>query len=193
MNRPLDFQCPSSNCTWPAFNTLALCSDCQDVTASTQVQELEQECDGSDIISAAYVDKEQNFLNCSYYTFTTPGGGTLTGVVALQNDTGRYANGTFRTSVVSTQVVVSNFIPPGSRNYSLGNDIDWSLVTVVNIAKFKWNETWSLDRARQMMTTAFNTTQCSLTWCLKNYSGVSVVSDRVYVFCRRRQGLGIDD
>lgn len=170
MNGVLDFQCLSSNCTWPDFSTLALCSTCQDVTASTQIQE-EQSCDGTNIISSAYADNDQNFLNCTKYTFTTPGGGTLVGVVALQNATGRYTNGTWMTSVVSTLVVANTFLP-GNRT----ND-DWSLVTAVNIAKFNWSNTWSLNEARQMMATAFNMTECSLSWCLKMYKGVSVVSD----------------
>ena len=172
MNGALDFQCPSSNCTWPDFSTLALCSTCQDITASTQVQE--QDCDESNIISSAFIDTDQNFLNCTNYTFTTPGGGTLVGVVALENATGKYANGTWMTSVVSTLVVADNF-GPGDR--TTGDD--WSLVTTINVAKFNWSKTWSLDTARHMMSTAFNTTQCSLTWCLKKYSGVSVVSNYI--------------
>ncbi|KAJ0114471.1 hypothetical protein J7T55_010861 [Diaporthe amygdali] len=33
----LDFSCPSSNCSWDAFNSLGLCSTCQDVSETTQI------------------------------------------------------------------------------------------------------------------------------------------------------------
>ena len=135
MNGALDFQCPSSNCTWPDCTTLALCSTCQDVTASTQIQE--QDCDGPDIISltAPEMATDENFLDCTKYIFTTPGGGTLIGFVALENFTG-FGNGT-RMGIIST-VMVANYFG-GLGFMTTGND--YTLLTTVNVAKFKWSNT----------------------------------------------------
>ncbi|KAH8896123.1 hypothetical protein GQ53DRAFT_838403 [Thozetella sp. PMI_491] len=33
---PIDFGCPSNNCSWTTFTTLGLCSTCKDVTAATR-------------------------------------------------------------------------------------------------------------------------------------------------------------
>lgn len=40
LGTPFDFTCPTGNCTWPEFSSLALCSNCEDVTGQTAREEI---------------------------------------------------------------------------------------------------------------------------------------------------------
>lgn len=37
LDSPVKLQCPTGTCTWPKFTTLAVCSNCRDVTSETQI------------------------------------------------------------------------------------------------------------------------------------------------------------
>ena len=56
-DRNIEYDCPTGNCTWPEFSTLAVCSKCEDITSS--------------------VEKSCNNTGC--YMLSLPNGPTLTG------------------------------------------------------------------------------------------------------------------
>lgn len=167
MNGALDFVCPSANCTWPDFTTLAICNDCRDVTSSTQVEK--KDCAGDEI--RWYGD--QNIIQCRKFDFSLPNGALLSGVVGLQNATGK-SGSTWLSSVVSTQLNV---------NISSG-DIEGAAAKIiaVNMAQFRWNSSWDFDTTCDEMASTFKTMECDFSWCIKRYTGVNVVCGQKAIY-----------
>ncbi|KAL1644161.1 hypothetical protein SLS58_004441 [Diplodia intermedia] len=168
MNGALDFVCPSANCTWNDFSTLALCSDCQDVTQSTKVEQ--QNCTEYDMPGAS---KDQAYLQCERYLFEAPHRGFLVGTVGAQNGT-NFDGHKWIPRISSTQLVSNTSAPDQASD-------DWTKVIIVNLATFQWNSTWDFETASSMMAKTFTTTQCTISWCLKKYMGVAVVSTETII------------
>ncbi len=118
----LDFGCPSSNCSWDTFTSLAFCSTCRNVTASTKIVK-SQAADG----------------NTQYYT---PGG---------------------------WYVSISPFVEVFVNRNSSGSTLDTVLPNILKAVIIQNNVTASF------VSTDVNVTECSLDWCAKQYSNITVV------------------
>lgn len=66
---PVQFKCTSNDCTFPDFTSLGVCSECEDVTAST--------------VETCNSTKFQH-----YYDYQLPNGAMLSGTAQLDANTG---------------------------------------------------------------------------------------------------------
>ncbi|KAG8157784.1 hypothetical protein KVR01_012446 [Diaporthe batatas] len=121
----IDFNCPSSNCSWPTFNSLGLCSSCQNVTDTAEIIQLER-----------------------LARITTPRGWTF------HIDEGTKVKSIAKISAVGVSLdtisahLVSTAILQRSPNDSEFFDVRQGLVI----------------------------TECSISWCTKQYSNVTVLN-----------------
>lgn len=122
----IDFSCPSSNCSWGTFNSLGLCSNCQDVSETTQIIKAVHDGGGGDT-----------------WTLLTPQGWLIDGfdswhhVEAIANDS--------------------------SESWTL-ETLSANLVSMV-----------LLQRGSRIPGQHFTVTECSIDWCAKRYSNITVV------------------
>lgn len=62
---PITIECPTGNCTWPAFSTLGLCTSCTNVTQQVTVSNCtfdfcgDEGCDGPGVKSCAFPSAKQ--------------------------------------------------------------------------------------------------------------------------------------
>ncbi|KAK9417991.1 hypothetical protein SUNI508_08420 [Seiridium unicorne] len=120
----IDFNCPSSNCSWEPFTSLGMCSSCFDVSNSI------------------IVDEDHPNLVVTPAEFRTPGGW--------------YAVVDGYDKVVAKANYSSAFFPKW-------NDLDANIVSFVIV------QTAGYSVGRQ-----YNVTECSINWCAKDYSNISV-------------------
>lgn len=116
----IDFSCPSSNCSWETFNSLGICSTCQNVTEIAQIT-------GAPNIG---VD------------VTTPGGWS-----------------TFFQAYDQVQAIANE-----SFFDSTWDTISANLVSLVVV-----------QRSGYIFKDGYIVTECSIQWCAKQYSNVTVV------------------
>jgi hypothetical protein len=88
------FSCASGNCTWPAFDTLGICSSCTDVSKSAK--------------KACYADREQNGLRWQHCDYTIGADLTITMAAVLDEAFGTLLNSTSITLRVSGGAVLAH-------------------------------------------------------------------------------------
>lgn len=116
----IDFSCPSSNCSWETFDSLGICSTCQNVTKIAQIT-------GAPNVGV---------------NVTTPGGWS-----------------TFFEAYGQVQAIANNSLF-GSTWDTLSAD----LVSLIIV-----------QRPNELLEDGYIITECSIQWCAKQYSNVTVV------------------
>jgi hypothetical protein len=149
LNAPDPVTCPTANCQWPKFSTLAICSSCEDVSDTTQIQ--------CGLANAAFGGPNGPQL-CNY---TTPNGSNLSAFTFMDAHTG-FAS-TLLNSTATTQLGSGEF----------WNDTLLVSIAAIMIPPVIQNSTaepnYKLPPAR--------ITQCTLRWCTAVYEETTVSSN----------------
>lgn len=131
----IDFNCPSSNCSWEIFNSLGVCSACRNVTENAQV-----------IINNRTTLGPQNMPIIENYTIQTPGGWSI-------------------------ELGVIDLVAAAAEQSFLGSTLDTlsaNLVSMIIVQR-------PFQPFEQPVVDYYFTTECSISWCAKQYSNVTIV------------------
>jgi len=167
---PLNVTCPSSNCTWPIFDTLAVCNTCDDIldfltwdcltTASdwAPVEKLTIDEDGNAIAP--------NLTACGWYLNATSDRPVLMNGYALEpNSTEQDAGLSMRILLISFDVTTKESYYNGSVLYShIRNPImDFIIVSSPNGASDVY-----LNKTPVAL-------ECALSWCVNRINATSTL------------------
>ncbi|KAK4506264.1 hypothetical protein PRZ48_004229 [Zasmidium cellare] len=150
---PVAFTCPGGNCTWPAFASLGICSDCQDAFPFAT----------KDCLSTGNTSQPDD--GCTEPVYSTDDSKL---VLNLKNGT-QPAGSSSETAKTWTliQSVVSSSYPNGLHDPTLFKfliaQLEVQLGTDANAKQFSINPNWNL-------------TQCAIRWCSRSYESASVVN-----------------
>ncbi|KAF2146950.1 uncharacterized protein K452DRAFT_337265, partial [Aplosporella prunicola CBS 121167] len=160
---PLDFLCPSANCTWDPFYTLGLSAECKDVSRSTEIQP--NKCSEDD--SSANDDER-----CTRFTLTTPRNISVSAVAykkPLEFNSTRFS--------IST-------ISPSASDWSRSGVVtqENNTIALVALAYLPYDELQDRATATKMYKTLTNVTECKIRWCAKRYTNIAVLNGALNSF-----------
>lgn len=134
------YQCSSANCNWPTFETLGVCTTCNDIT-----RPIKKDCNAGNITGGGD----------SHCTFSTPGG------AALHTNCTRDNSGSFATfwNTASVGDVFGSYPLPNiceveAISLSMGDYYDYSGCAL--------NSNWRVSRP--------TATRCTFKWCVREYN-----------------------
>jgi hypothetical protein len=149
--------CPSTDCAWPSFQTLGVCSACQDVTELLGFACREEVGDWRDDANDGHNETSNRGMACGYFLNATGDNPVLmTGYALLPNSS------VPEKALLAHQVRLLDFVDPlwgGSIHFKNTKDVmfDWIVASVPDERSVYSNKTPTA-------------TECVLHWCVKTLS-----------------------
>jgi hypothetical protein len=149
--------CPTTDCAWPSFQTLGVCSACEDVTALLEFACQEEMGDWRDDSNNNRTETSNRGMACGYFLNATGDNPVLMTGYALRDNSSVPGK-----ALLEHQIRLLDFVNPlwgGSLNFKNKKDVlfDWIIAAVPDEDAVYANKTPTA-------------TECVLNWCVKTIS-----------------------